>query len=77
MKLALRGVMDRDGDIIVWPMLLMDHAQAFQTLRHLADYRVRFRQWEPDGKVDIDPGADPADVAAVQRFVSAFIGASE
>lgn len=58
MKLAYRGVVDRDGTVVGWPMLLLDHAQAFAVLHHLSDYQARWRQWEPDGRVDIDPGGE-------------------
>lgn len=62
MILAWRGVVDEDGDVVAWPTLLLDHNQAFATLGRLRNYRARWRQWEPGGRIDFDPGADPADV---------------
>lgn len=70
MNLALRGVMDADGHIVVWPTLLMDHKQAFRVLPHLADYRVRFRQWGEGGPPDIDPGCTPEDAQTVRCFLA-------
>ncbi len=64
--------MDADGDVHVWPTLLMDHNAAFRTLRHLSDYRVRFRQWgnDPGEAIDFDPGADRADMMRVCEVVA-------
>ena len=58
MKLAYRGVVDEDGDVVGWPTLLADHNAAFVTLYHLRNYQARWRQWEPDGPVDIDQGGE-------------------
>lgn len=69
MKLALRGVVDKDGDVVAWPTLLMDHSQAFGVLPHLADYRCRWRQWEPGEAIDFDPDSTPTDMAAVREYV--------
>lgn len=62
--------MDADGHIVVWPTLLMDHKEAFHVLPHLADYRVRFRQWEPGEAPDIDPNSTPEDAQAVRAFLA-------
>lgn len=72
MQLGLRGVMDADGDIHTWPTLLMDHSEAFATLPHLNDYRVRFRQWgnSPGDPIDFDPGASRADMMRVVEHVA-------
>lgn len=70
MKLALRGVVDADGDIVAWPTLLAEHLDAFYTLPHLEDYRCRWRQWKAGGPVDFDPGASPEDCARVEAYVA-------
>lgn len=74
MILAWRGVVDEDGDVVAWPMLLMDHAQAFQVLPRLANYTCRWRQWEPGGRIDFDPDSTPADQAKVEEWINAQPG---
>lgn len=69
MQLALRGVVDKDGDIVAWPMLAMDHDEMFAVLPHLKEYRARWRQWEPGKNVDFDPGASEVDKIAVRAYV--------
>lgn len=69
MKLAWRGVVDADGDIAAWPMLLFDHNQAFAVLPHLRNCRVRWRQWNPDGPVDFDDAVSAKDQALVEEWV--------
>lgn len=71
MNLGLRGVMDAEGDIHVWPTILLDHNQAFATFGPLADYRVRFRQWgnKPGDPIDFDRGSDRADMIRVCEHV--------
>ena len=58
MRLAYRGVVDDDGDVVAWPMLLLDHQSAFNILSWLSDYRARWRQWKPGSPPDIDPGGE-------------------
>ena len=70
MRLAYRGVVDSDGDIVVWPTLLADHSQAFRTLWHLKDYRARFRQWNPGEEVDFDAGASDDDKSMVEDLLT-------
>lgn len=69
MKLAWRGVVDGDGDVVAWPMLLMDHNTAFATLPHLRDYRARWRQWDLGAAIDFDPGVTAEDKAKVEAWV--------
>lgn len=72
MKLGLRGIMDQDGDIHVWPTLAMDHRDFFAAVPYFDDgYRVRFRQWnhEPGSKIDFDRGATREDMLRVCEFV--------
>lgn len=78
MKLALRGIMDADGDIHTWPTVAWDHNDFFFKLPWMADdYRVRFRQWNADGGIDFDPGATAEDMAAVRDYVAAVQGSWE
>lgn len=69
MKCAWRGAVDQDGDVWAWPTLLQDHGAAFLTLPRLRLARARWRQWEPGGQIDFDPGATPADKKAVEQWV--------
>jgi hypothetical protein len=73
METAWRGVVDNDGHIWAWPTLLMTHDQAFaaEVGWAIEDYRARWRQWEPGGPVDFDPGASNEDRAAVVSWVTA------
>jgi hypothetical protein len=47
----------------------MDHNAAFIELPHMRKYTVRWRQWEPGGAIDFDPGATDADKALVEAWV--------
>ena len=72
MKLGIRGIMDRDGDIHTWPTVAWQHREFFAVLPYLADdYRARFRQWdsEPGAKIDFDPGYERADALRVCEYV--------
>lgn len=67
-----------DGTIWAWPMLLLDHAAAFDTLGHLRKYKVRWRQWDADSPVDYDNSRDdnsrdvtPEDKARIEAWVKA------
>ncbi len=73
MILAWRGVVDRQGDVVAWPTLLMDHNAAFAVLPYLKGYRVRWRQWEngAGAYIDFDPGASQEDREKVQAWVDA------
>lgn len=68
MRPAWRGVLV-GGVIWAWPTLLMDHNAAFIELPHMRKYTVRWRQWEPGGAIDFDPGATDADKALVEAWV--------
>ena len=71
MKLGIRGIIDRDGDIHTWPTVAWQHREFFAVLPYLADdYRARFRQWdsEPGAKIDFDPGYERADAQGVGAF---------
>ena len=70
MKMAWRGIVDADGDVIAWPMLLLDHCEAFRTMPVLQrDLRARWRQWSPGGAPDFDPGVTPDDQALVEEWL--------
>lgn len=70
MKLALRGIMDRDGDIHSWPTLAMTHNDFFAQLYGIDEcLRARWRQWDADDPVDFDPGVTPEDRALVEAYV--------
>lgn len=69
MKPAWRGIVLNDGSIWAWPMLLMDHAQAFAVLPTLKQHRCRWRQWDAGIAVDFDSGASTEDRAAVNAWV--------
>ena len=62
MKYAYRGFVDRDGDIIAWPTIFATHSEyLISPAGHLAEgYRARWRQCEPDGKVDFDREPTPS-----------------
>jgi len=69
---AWRGIVDNDGDVWAWPMLLFDHKQAFADLPLLGKRtRARWRQWEPRGPIDFDPGTSYSDKLRVQAWVRA------
>jgi hypothetical protein len=69
MKPAWRGVVFMD-EVWAWPMILMDHQQAFTAWRTLEDgMTCRWRQWEPGGKIDFDHGASEEDMAKVREWV--------
>lgn len=77
MILGWRGIVDRDGDVVAWPMLLMDHKTAFGILPRLGrDYKARWRQWDndPGSRIDFDPGASQEDRDKVQAWVDAAQG---
>lgn len=71
MKPAWRGVVLKDGSIWAWPMLLMDHNEAFGALPTLGRHRARWRQWSPGGPVDFDKGASQKDQDRVNAWVKA------
>lgn len=68
---AMRGFVDKHGEIWAWPTLLWDHSDALGKMDYLRDHRARWRQWEPGGRVDFDrePLASDEDKAAVQAFL--------
>lgn len=68
---AWRGVVLDTGEVWAWPMLLMDHSQAFAVLPMLQKNRARWRQWSPGGKVDFDPDVSREDLLIVQTWVDA------
>jgi hypothetical protein len=70
-KTAWRGVVDKDGDVWAWPMLLWDHNDAFGTLPVLKKHRARWRQWDHGGRIDFEPGASDEDKAKVEAWVKA------
>ncbi len=78
MILGWRGIVDRDGDVIAWPTVLMQHSDAFSALPSMVsrNYRARWRQWdgEPGARIDFDPGASQEDSAKVQAWVDAAQG---
>ncbi len=78
MILGWRGIVDRGGDVIAWPTVLMDHNRAFMALPATVsqDYRARWRQWdnEPGARIDFDPGASQEDIDKVQAWVDAAQG---
>ncbi len=78
MILGWRGIVDKDGDVIAWPTVLMDHNAAFGVLPSMTsrDYRARWRQWdnEPGASIDFDPGASQEDIDKVQSWVDAAQG---
>lgn len=67
--LAMRGVVYR-SEVWAWPMLMLDHNQAFMACPMLREYTCRWRQWEPGGRIDFDPGATPEDIALVEDYVA-------
>lgn len=68
MRPAWRGVV-LDGEVWAWPMLLLTHVEAFAVLPVLSRASCRWRQWEPDGRVDFDPGCTDEERALVQAWV--------
>lgn len=66
---AWRGVVLESGEIWAWPMLLMDHNQAFNVLPMLEKHRARWRQWSPGDRVDFDAGASDEDIERVNAWV--------
>lgn len=68
--IAWRGVV-HDGEVWAWPTVLWDHKAALSILPWLAE-GCRWRQWEPGGAVDFDPGASDED----KRLVEEWIGRS-
>lgn len=70
MKPAWRGVVLQNGVIWAWPMLLMDHSEAFAVLPHLQrEMRVRWRQWDAGGPVDFDQGTSDEDKQLVNDWI--------
>lgn len=69
-KPAWRGVVVR-GEVWAWPTLVLDHNGAFAAFARLRDYSCRWRQWEPGGKINFDPGCSDEDRAKVEAWVKA------
>jgi hypothetical protein len=70
MKPAYRGVVV-DGVVWAWPMLLLDHNEAFAKLPHLERHTARWRQWSPGEGIDFDPGTSDEDKALVTLWIGA------
>jgi len=70
MNPAWRGIV-WEGEVWAWPTLLFDHNEAFFKFPSLGEeYTCRWRQWEPGGKIDFDPGASAEDIAKVEAWVA-------
>lgn len=64
--IAWRGLVTPDLDVIVWPTLLATHNDFFAKFgRDESKYVARWRQWNPGGDPDFDPGASPEAQQAV------------
>lgn len=59
------------GEVWAWPTLLFDHNDALFKWDVLNEHTCRWRQWEPGGKVDFDPGASEEDKAKVLAWIAA------
>lgn len=71
MKPAWRGVVFR-GEVWAWPMLLWNHGDAISAFPRLGkEMTCRWRQWEPNGRIDFDKGASAEDIAKVEAWVKA------
>lgn len=68
MKPAWRGVVAY-GEVWAWPTVLMSHNAAFVAMPQLVNHTCRWRQWEPGGPIDFDPGARPVDKMKVELWV--------
>lgn len=73
---AYRGIVDRSGDVWLWPTVLWDHNEAFAAWPPLGrDYTARFRQWEAGGRVEFDqPTPTPDEVERVHRAIEGASG---
>lgn len=67
---AWRGVV-LDGHVWAWPTLLLAHNDAFAVLPVLAGCSCRWRQWDPGGTVEFDPGTTDEDKARVLAWIEA------
>ena len=66
---AWRGLVV-NGTVWAWPTLLFQHKQAFAELPLLAQqHTCRWRQWEPGGRIDFDPGSTAEDRVLVEHWV--------
>lgn len=73
-SVAYRGFVRNDGSVIAWPTLLADHNDFLRTFYAKSDdFAARWRQWEPDGPVDFDPGAPDFAREAVKLFFEGVI----
>lgn len=70
MKPAWRGVVFQ-GEVWAWPMVIWDHNETFAAFPTLRRYTCRWRQWEPGGTIDFDPGCSDEDRAKVEVWVAA------
>lgn len=70
MKPAWRGFVF-DGEVWAWPTLLMTHNQAMAQMPMLTNYDARWRQWEPGGPIDWDPGVSSEDRWLVEAWLEA------
>jgi hypothetical protein len=71
MKPAWRGVVFH-GEVWAWPTVLFDHRDAFAAWPSLGEGQTcRWRQWEPGGRIDFDPGASDEDKALVEAWIKA------
>ena len=68
---AWRGVVTKQNEVIAWPMMLATHADFHSTFyTNDADFSARWRQWNPGGEVDFDPGFTPEAEQAVYAFLN-------
>lgn len=67
-SIAWRGLVV-NGEVWAWPMVLLDHAQAMETISLLRKYTARWRQWSPGTAPDFDPGVSAEDKALVETWL--------
>ena len=68
--IAWRGFVTHDLEVIAWPTLLAEHKdfhRIFGTSDE--DFAARWRQWSPDRSADIDPGASPEAIQAIDEWL--------
>ena len=70
-QIAWRGLVDKNGNVIAWPMLMSDHV-AFHRTFHTNDddFAGRWRQWSPGGEIDFDPDVSPEHRAWVRAWLN-------
>lgn len=59
------------GEVWAWPTVLFTHDEVFAKWESLQDYTCRWRQWEPGGQPDFDPGCSEEDRRKVEEWLSA------